>query len=196
MIRYALLVSCSVAALLTASCASSPPVRFYGLDPVSAVGDDKPSDVIMGVGPISIPEYLRRPQIVTRTAGNQLEVAEFDRWAEPVDRAFGRVLTLNLDALLDSVIAIQFPTHILVTMDYRMLGRVARFDMDAGGETVLDVQWAITDGDGNVVVQPRRSIYSARVSDPDDYNSVVRSLNEAIGAFSRDIASEFRAATE
>ncbi len=56
-------------AIITAGCATSPPARFYTLN-----GIDKPEhapptttgkEETIGVGPVSIPAYLDRPQIVT-----------------------------------------------------------------------------------------------------------------------------------
>jgi len=81
--------------------------RYYVLSPLSAsemkteVLDDQKS-VAIGLGPVTFSEYLNRPQIVVRGSGNQLQIAEFARWAEPLVENFSRVLVENLSALLSS----------------------------------------------------------------------------------------------
>ena len=55
---------------------------------------------VIGVGPITVPKYLDRPQIVTRSGRNQLALGEFDRWAEPLQDNVLRVLAENLAFLI------------------------------------------------------------------------------------------------
>jgi uncharacterized lipoprotein YmbA len=54
----------------------------------------------IGIGPVTLPKYLDRPQIVTFTSPYALNVVEFDRWAEPLESTFVRVLAENLALLL------------------------------------------------------------------------------------------------
>ncbi len=49
---------------------------------------------------MEIPEYLNRNSLVYRDGGNQLLIASFDRWAEPLADGIQRVLGLNLSAEL------------------------------------------------------------------------------------------------
>ena len=54
---------------------------------------------LIGVGPIEIPSYLDRPQIITRMRLHELMLNEHALWAEPLDKALARVIALNLGAL-------------------------------------------------------------------------------------------------
>ena len=96
--------------LLTA-CGSSPPTRFYMIsaDSTSASPSQTSADVSVGVGPIRLPEYLDRPQIVTRGNNARIELAEFDRWAEPLDRSFTAALVDYLSAATGSGQIYEFP---------------------------------------------------------------------------------------
>ena len=92
-------LTCALACAL-AACASSPPMRFYVLTPAaaSAVGGGG-SDAASGelrVSRVSLPGELDRPQIVRGLAGNELQIAEQDRWAGPLDEMIRRVLNENL----------------------------------------------------------------------------------------------------
>jgi uncharacterized lipoprotein YmbA len=72
-----------VAVLLGLGACASTPSRFYLLNtlpasetvPATAAGRGP----VVGVGPITLPKYLDRPQLVTRASRNQLTLGEFDR---------------------------------------------------------------------------------------------------------------------
>ena len=52
-------------------CSNSGPSRFYLLSALSAAGGAREDPgVSVGIGPIAFPQYLDRPQIVTRGNGN------------------------------------------------------------------------------------------------------------------------------
>lgn len=186
----------SAAASLAASCASSPPVRYYGLEPMESTEIHAKGEKMIGLGPFTFPEYLNRPQIVTRTPGAELKLAEFDRWAEPIEDAFLRTVVTNVDAQLDSVIVVRFPYGSMVQVDYRLVGRVMRFDVDQTGTAVLNVQWGAATSQGEPILDPRRSTFTARAANRDSYDSIVTALNETVEAFSRDVADALRAALE
>ncbi|PLW82991.1 hypothetical protein CWI75_06040 [Kineobactrum sediminis] len=88
-------------ALLLAGCASSPSYNYYLLNArvADGVAGDGPA---LGIGPITIPEYLNRTSMVFTRGSNQLRLADYDRWAEPLAEGIQRVLSLNLSAELGS----------------------------------------------------------------------------------------------
>ena len=184
---------CAVVSLMIVACGSSPPVRYFALSPMDSVQQQDPDDsVTLGVGPLRLPEYLNRSQIVTRGGGSELEVDEFSRWAEPLTQALHRVVSTDVDNMMNGVTVIAFPWEAVVhnEVDYRLLGEVTRFDADRSGRVVLDIQWVISDVSGEVVVPPRRSRYETRAARPDDPAIVVSAMNDALAMFSRDVVSE------
>ena len=179
----------TAASILLGACASSPPVRFYSLEPLPGTQPEVEKPYAMGVGPIQFPEYLRRPQIVTRTVGTELQLADFDRWSEPLAGAFQRVFTFNLDQLLTDWTIVEFPYGNLWDPQYRMQARVSRFDTDEVGKAVLNVQWGVVNLESEgMLVRIRRDQYTAQASDPDDYDSRVKALNATVEDFSRTAA--------
>ena len=78
-----------------------PPIEFYTLTPLAGIAEaDKAAGlgdaVAVGVGPLQMPKIIDRPQIVSRTGVNKINVDEFHRWAGSLYEDFLRVLTLNL----------------------------------------------------------------------------------------------------
>ena len=184
-LRAATLTLCG----LVAACATSPNTRYYHLQPIGAAGEDVQTRVL-GLGPIGFPDYLKRPQIVTQTQGSEVVLAEFDLWAEPLENAFVRVLASNLDGLLSGTAVTEFPfAGSLVDVDYRMPCRVVRFDVDGRGAATLEVQWLATSGEGEVLVEARRTTVTAQATDPTSYASIVAAQNETLNTLSREMAA-------
>lgn len=186
-------ILCVAAALIATACGSSPPVQYFTLSTASiATPEDPAGAAILGLGPMHVPEYLNRSQIVTRGPGAEVSVDEFSHWAEPLDLALHRVVAADVDNLLDGVIVISFPYDAVIRsdVDYRVFGEIDRFDADRSGRVVLDVQWTIAKIGSGLVVPPRRSRYEARAARADDAGSVAEAMNDALREFSRDIADE------
>lgn len=196
----AVLRAWSAAGLLLAlcACASSEPARFYGLSAVGSPGTSLPATAAGVDGgtvvlqTLRFPEYLNRPQIVTRSGANTFEFAEFDRWAEPLNVAFQRSLAVTLAGLLPRHTVVSQPL-VRTEADYRIGGEVLRFDTDAAGLAVLEVQWTLErGGSGTTVVQ--RSRLTDRTEPPHDYASVAAALNRALEAFAGEIRDRILAA--
>jgi len=86
---------------LLAGCSStSQAVTYYGLSSPAAPKPPEPAAAgappTVGIGSVVLPDYLDRPQLVTRVGPNQLRVDEFHRWAGPLGSEIERVLTENL----------------------------------------------------------------------------------------------------
>src|SRR5215510_6709686 len=87
-----------VASCLGLGACASMPSRFYILNtlPAQVPAAAAERGPVIGVGPITMPKYLDRPEIVTRASQNQLTFGQFDRWAEPLQDNVFRVLAENL----------------------------------------------------------------------------------------------------
>ena len=74
-----------------AACGSGPsaPSRFYVLSSPPDLASTKQQEktgqeLIIGVGPVTLPPHLDRSQIVTQASQYRLELKELDQWAEPL----------------------------------------------------------------------------------------------------------------
>jgi hypothetical protein len=177
--------------LMLAGCGSSPPVHYYGLDTIDiGYTQDREGSPVLALGPLRMPEYLNRSQMVTRGSGAEMIVDDGSRWAEPLDDAIHRILASNLDRLLGSVIVVAYPSSALLQVDYRLAGRIDRFSSGRNGLIVLEVQWGATDTEGTILVAPRRSRYESQATAPGDPGSIAQAMSDALAQFSRDMASE------
>ena len=180
-------------AVAVAGCGSSPPVSYYDLQSLeTGYLADSEKSLAVGVGPLRAPDYLSRSQIVTRQSDATIFVDDFNRWVEPVDDAIYRVISENLDSLIDEAVVVAFPYTHISDLDYQLLGRISRFDADADGRAVLQIQWSVIGPDDEFVVLPRRARYEAMAAEPGDYPALALAMSEVLQQFSRDVAESLR----
>jgi len=179
--------------LLLAACGTSPPVRYFGLTATDAGHEGSPpSPVVVGLGPVKLPSYLSRPQIVTRHRSGEFVIDDFRRWAEPLDQNMTRVVAASVESLAPEFTVVAFPHAHVVELQYRIHMLVDRFDTDESGTAVLVVQWGIIGHNGQTLAGPERSRYVARAADATDTRSVVAALNETLADFSAEIAERLQ----
>jgi uncharacterized protein len=178
--------------VLVGGCASQPS-RFYVLsalpsaEPVTPVTSGQ-QGLAVGVGPVTLPRYLDRPQIVTRTSPYELKLAEFDRWAEPLDVNFARVLAENLSLLIPTGRVAVFPWPRATPIDFQVSIEVAHFLSQMGGESLLIADWTLFRGEGQQALARGKSRFSAPAGGQ-DYASIVAAMSQTIASLSREIAA-------
>jgi uncharacterized lipoprotein YmbA len=184
-----IMVAAAVASL--AACVSSPPARYYALTPVPPPATSAPGRpaATVAVGPIELPQYLNRPQIVTRKAGNELALDELNRWAEPVAAGFLSVLCVDLRAELGSADIHAYPVPASVAVTHRLTARVERFEPDASGNAVLVIDWRLLDGDGRPLRPPQHGNYRAAIARGTGYDAVAAALSDTIAQLAKDLAA-------
>ena len=186
--------------LVSGGCASTKPSRFYTLSPLTiSEWGTKPEPagqgVALGVGPIELPEHLDRPQIVTRTSRNALNLSEFHRWAGSLADDFSRVLAENLSILLSTDRVSVYPWRKSVPIEYRVVMDVTRFDGKLGGNAWLIARWTVFSGRGKKVLHMEGS----RISEPSGaqgYEGMVAAQSRALAHLSRKIAEAIRAISQ
>ncbi len=185
-------------ALLAAhfGCASSPPSRFYLLSSLDIISPETkpPAEercFSIGIGPIRIPDYLDQPRIVTRGAPNEIALAEFDRWGEPMKDNLTRVLAKNLSILLCTKTIAFFPWRGGIPIDYRIEMEVLRLDGSLGGNVTLEAWWMVFSGDGKRMLFSKKSSFNEAVGG-NDYKSHASAQSRTVGRLSAEIAEALK----
>jgi hypothetical protein len=150
--------SALLSSLALAGClgARADPSTFFLLSPVPPPASTAPISASIGLGPITVPPYLDRLQMVTRLSDNQLEVNETERWAEPLAEGIVRVLQENLAAQLRASSFVRFPWYASEAPDYAVSVELRRFEGDGIGTVVLDATWSLSRGDVEVAGRAAR----------------------------------------
>lgn len=185
---------------------ASPTPRFYLLSPIQlsptqlsltqadkAMIPNDTADFSLSIGflGVEVSEYLARPQIVTRTGASELMLAEFDRWAEPLNGQLSHVIMENLSNLLaDHRIRI-LSMRRSKKADYKLEIRIIRMDGKRGDALTLIARWSLIKAEGGEVARIKRT----RITEPvlgSDYHALVDAHSQAVNKLSREIAEEVR----
>jgi len=188
------------AAAALAGCARTQPSRFYVLTAIPEAENPASSQFTrngktIGVGPVEIPSYLDRPQIVIRTGPHEIELAEFDKWAGTLKENATTVLAENLSTLLATDQVYVFPWRTGISIRYQVTIQVLRFDAVPGEGVALDAHWVILGDDGRRMLLMRGSRVRQPVSGT-EYNDIVAAESLALGELSRDIAAALQTLSE
>jgi uncharacterized protein len=177
-----------------AGCSSSPAARFYTLSPLvpqEAKQSPQVADnlVSVSIAPVEIPDYLDRPQIVTRDGQNRLRLAEFDRWGGSLGDNISAVLADNLGLLLNSDRVYVFPRVRAEKPDLTLTMRVLRLDCVPAGQVLLKAQWTLFSAVEGRDMVTRVATFSERLNDK-QYETIAAAVSSTIEQLSREIAQE------
>ena len=150
--------------LTLTACASSPPTRFFALDPTSAGapaaasgGADHDTAKPVKIDAVHIPPALDRNSMVRGESDNQLQISSQDRWAGDLGEMIRRVLTQDLASRLPGGMVIA-PDSPAPPRARGLVVDILTFQPQAGGEVVLDADWTLLEGtQSNPVL--RRSVH-------------------------------------
>lgn len=179
--------------LALTGCGTLKPVKDTSiqhiLDPLVRDRTLTASSPAMAINRPSLPSYLDRQQLVTRSGG-ELMLSQIDVWAEPLDAAISRVTASNLSRLTGSM-NIQ-PVESFTTLDYTSLLelKIARFEPDASNQLILQGTWKL-----QPVTGQETSTHFFRLIVPitptlSPMNDRVTAMNQALEQLARQIASK------
>ena len=198
------------ACIVLAGCAVSDPTRYYALGrspaaaPAGGTAAPRPAaappapaagsgNLTIGIGPIIVPGYLDRINIVTRTGSDQVDLSQFHRWAEPLVDGIARALSEEIAAGVPTERVVAFPWRGVVarSIDYQVVVNVLRFDGPSGGDVTFDARWRILARDGKELLLRRTTL--TEPTGGAGYEPMIAAMDRALAAFGRQIVAEIRA---
>jgi len=164
------------------------PSRFYVL---AAAADETPEsrvgDAYIGVGPIDVPVYLQRPQLVTRISENKIELREFHRWAEPLNESIVRVLTENMTSALGTETIVGFPWYTPSILHGSVSVAIERFETDSAGIAHLKARWIVREGAAGDIYLSGESVLEDVPAGPDTRDEV-EALSRLLARLAEELA--------
>ncbi len=173
---------------ILAGCGVTQPARYYILTPVGDGGMETVSGPALGIGPVTLPAYLDRPEIAHRSGDNQLYFADSERWAEPLKTTFSRTLAENLAVLLPTNRINLYPWARSTRIDYQITVDVTRFEADASGTVILVAGWQVVRSDDSSVVSRHRQTYTEAAGSM-AYPAIVAAQSRTLARLSQDIVA-------
>lgn len=177
-------------------CMTSRPASFYTLHPIEKDSYERTNELIeegpvLAIGPIEIPEYLNRPQIISSPNKNVVKFAEFDHWAEPLKHNITRVIFENISLLLNTNRIFVFPKTSKLPIQYKINIEFIKLDGKLGKELDLNALWSIADGETKKIISMNRTNIKEPLKDS-KYVSYVSAQSESLEKLCIEISEEIK----
>jgi len=148
----------------------------------------------LGIGRVTLPEILNRPQIVTRIGQNEVRIADHSQWAEPLEKSVPRVLSENLARLLGTQHVSVYPWPSQMELDIRVEIAISRLEGNDDRQASLVARWRLIRANGSEVRALQLSAHSQSAADG-SVDAMVAALDRVLEALSRDIAAAIASAS-
>jgi uncharacterized lipoprotein YmbA len=170
-------------------------VRFFVLAEANDVGGppaSRTSEALsVGLGPVALPEYVRRSSIVTRSHGTEIVPSPDEHWAEPIEEAVVRVLARDLALALGISSVTTYPWYADAAPGRQVRITLSRFEREDGGRVVLVALWQIIDTSTRAIVIERESHFAreAKASGDSGGAPTAAALSSTLADLAREIAA-------
>jgi uncharacterized lipoprotein YmbA len=177
--------------LLLAGCGSKQ--EYYRLSAEnSAAATTGQRSISLGVGPISLPAYIDRSELVFQSGPNEFQIPPNVSWAGSLQENIAGVLARDLQEQLDAREILTYPWPAGRAPQRRVALDIRQFHGISGSDAILEVAWRIEGASGGAI-----SHGSGSFREPingDGYAAVVaaesRVLAQCAGAIAKSLHSE------
>ncbi len=143
----------------------------------------------LGVGPLTLPEYVLRRELVSRRGATSIVPSPHETWAEPLDEAVARVLASDL-AFSSGARTVLFPWFTTEAPRTRVRIDFARFELEDRARAVLVATWRLEEPEGGVVLE-RQSQFERELADPGGASAALE-LSHALAELCDEIAEVWK----
>ncbi len=191
------LVAIVACCAMISACINTPLPDYYVLTPernsvAQVVTAQVNPQIALGIGPVTIPETVNRPNIVTPLDSNQVEVAEYHRWSEPLIENISRVVITNIAGRLGLNKLYAYP-WLGNPVDYQVRIDVLQMVGSPSESVTMQVRWQILTGEKpRQLILTRISEYT-EATDADGYSAMVSAYSRAVASLSDDISKALSA---
>jgi len=174
--------------LLLSGCGSAT-THYFVLTATAPAVDSSYPDLSVEINELRLPKYLDRPQIVSRSSANQLDLEEHEQWAGKLRDNMIRMLAKNLGKALGTAQIVIAPYRPSEPSAVRVMVEILRFERMGDGRVQLDAQWRLTDGKSNRSLATKTSHLQGEKTS-DNAAKSVQEMSAVFGQFSAEIAAE------
>jgi uncharacterized lipoprotein YmbA len=130
--------------------------------------------------------------LVTRKTAHELNLSEFNRWAEPLKESITRVIGVNMSNMLESTRIFRIPRQNKeIPLEYRVEIDIPRFDGRLGGDALLVARWTLY-GREEKALLTKVSIIT-EPSGGEGYDNLISAQNRALQKLSQEIVDAINA---
>jgi uncharacterized lipoprotein YmbA len=173
--------------------AKSQPAQYYTLSSMQRAESVPriPSRFTVSVGPVIVPDSLKRPQIAIRTNDNQVSFSEFHKWAGLLKDDIKRILAENISILLSEEGGTVSTDELLIEPDYRVVVNMNRFDGAPEENACLNAVWTLKEQQNQKIIAVTQSLFTEKAAGP-GYPELVNAQSRTLVLLSQEIAAEIK----
>ncbi len=178
--------------LLLLSCSRSKESEFYLLNPITPEQSKVlHNDMQIGIDEIQVPEYTQKPQLMINYTPYKVQLKEYHRWVESLDKNIGRVIEANLTTLLPGAVIARYPWDTKFKPNYHIQIDIFQFEIDCKGDSILRAEYIIFSNES--LVKKYDVFYRLKlINEPVTIEALVKSMNTNLNHLTRDIANSFK----
>ena len=161
--------------------------KYYSLsaDGTAPVGT---AGLSVGVGPVTLPGYLDRAELVFQSGTNEYQIPTTARWTGSLKDNISSVLATDLGERLHSGSIVSFPWDQKAKLRYQVAVDISQFQAISGQGAVLNVTWRVLDGTGANVLSRHNASFQERIVG-DGYDPVVAAQSRLLSKLADAVAA-------
>lgn len=117
--------------------------RYFTLSPPASPAAG-PGVALAGVGPVTLPPWLSRPEVAIRVSPEEVAYAQSDRWAAPLEDLVTGALAEELRARLPAREVVRWPWPLASPPDVAVSVEFLRLEAEASGGATLEARWTVS----------------------------------------------------
>lgn len=157
--------------------AEGPPLSTRSLDGKS-----------VGVGPLTLPDYIDRAELVFQSDTNRFQVPPDQRWAGDLRENISDVVAVNLGRRLKNGEVSSYPWQSGKEPRHTVAIRIRQFHAVSGGDAILDVRWDIREGSNGKMLSSDTMLFTEGLSE-EGYTGIVAAQSRLLGQLADAIAA-------
>jgi len=185
-----------VTSLLAGCLGKSPLPHFYTLSAAGGPAAVTPlasrPELGLSIGPIEIPRYLDRPELVTRQGVHGLVPWNDHRWGGSLRTDLLRAVANDLGSLLGTLRVAVYPAEARFPVRYRILIDFVSLDAEAGRSVQLRAVWTLASAEDGRALVVEESSLEEPVASP-GFEDLVAAQRSALARLDREIAARIAA---
>lgn len=147
----------------------------------------KPTGLTVAIGPVTLPTYVDRAELVFQSGPNQFEIPAKVRWAGALPENFAQVLATDIGLHLSSGNVVANPAPGDNRFRYRVSVSVRQFHAVSGQGAVLDAAWRVENAETHQVLRNGGASYHSAIKG-DGYAPVVAAESDLVEQLAASIS--------
>lgn len=179
-----------LASALITGCFRSRADEYYLLTPAGPA--PRGGGIGVGVGPVSVAEYLDRSNLIFQTSGQRLEVSDQHHWAGDLRNSIASVMASNLGRELRTGNVRTYPWDRDDELRYQVVIDVRQLHGTPDGGAILEAGWRVYALPSSKLIVSRSSTLSERLA-RDGFEELAAAESRLLMNLAREIVAALRA---